>query len=179
MRSALKEITTCFGSWMGYEALELLRETMWERKTESLLEFGCGVSTVCWDELVVATELPKRAVSYEHDPTWVASIRPHLKVVELRHRELREDGWYNLTEDEPGEQFDFVIVDGPDGDARGLAYAELVTRQVLKPGTVLFVHDSEFKEGRFGKQLQEVLVTARLIKAGQDHHRFFELYEVD
>lgn len=106
------------------------------RASLSILEFGCGGSTQI---LAQSLQPGARLVSVETDPAWIDRTRRNLQVLELPEdvcRFLPYEDWRQACED---RQFDFVFVDGVDGERAPFARAAFPLLQV--GGWILF-HDT-------------------------------------
>ena len=98
-------------------------------KPTSILEFGCGISSVLLGRLIRQTGLKCQVYSVEHDRQWMVNATAYLSneqltdVVQLIHAPLTSEGrmpgdeWYDtsslvkagITE----KTFDMVLIDGP------------------------------------------------------------------
>ncbi len=91
--------------FLPYVAIELLKERL--SKDLTLLEFGAGYSTMFFMKRV------GRVVSIEHDPVWIARLKPSLDAnVTLITANRESADTYCAFLEQSDERFDFILVDG-------------------------------------------------------------------
>lgn len=84
--------------WFTYPAIEMLNG--WDLTEKSVLEFGCGYSTLFW------ASRAKSVLSVEHNPDWHRRISPLLPPhVDLQLRSLENYATVSGT-------YDIVVIDG-------------------------------------------------------------------
>ena len=140
-------------------AMVVLLKIIEDANLTRILEFGSGRST---DLLAYLFEI----TSFDDNPKYAskhALIRP-----------LRKDGFYNVKEGDITGEYDLIILDGPNGPHRGLAY-DIIEPHIPEHGAVIFIDDSE--QFDFVQKILNKFVCS-MIFVGKEKHKEYMILQI-
>ena len=123
--------------WFTYPAIDFLEQHV--KSDWSVLEWGCGNSTLWWSERV------KRVVSLEHNRNWheiISRGAPQNASIVLSED---RDRYVNLQDVANQDPFDVIVIDG---EERNACARHAVLR--AKPSTIIVFDNSDRKTSRDG-----------------------------
>ncbi len=136
---------------MNDDDIDCISNELLSKQNVDVLEWGSGISTLFFTELLKKNNIKFRWDSIEHNPKWYKHVQDNNKNVELKvHLFQHENPLNKLTvNDAPMDdyvnaprmlwrKYDIIIVDGMKRE-RCLR----MTRQFMKKNAVLFLHDAE------------------------------------
>jgi len=107
-----------------------LKDIFKEEKIESVLEFGCGLSTLLMGSMA------KKVTTYETMSGWINKIRP---MADPKKHEFRTwDGTTIPVREHDPKQYDFAFVDGPAGGEK----REWSTKFASEHADLIIIHDA-------------------------------------
>jgi predicted O-methyltransferase YrrM len=142
------------GSAANASLLYLILRCLRELEIKSVLELGCGQSTLLIDKVKARLGLDCAVRTVEHDAFWAKAVARNvhhdivstaLEPIEVAGHAI---GYYRLDAIlDGGRTFDCIIVDGPPAYTKALRYARLgclkVIESCLAPDFVLILDDAE------------------------------------
>ena len=118
--------------WFTYPAIEALKS--WDLSGKSVLEYGCGYSTLFWAHRV------KQVVSIEHNAEWYQKISKLVPGnVDLRLRSLEEYA-------EVDGHYDVIVIDGY-AEKRMRYHCARASLPHLNAGGLVVVDNSDWLPG--------------------------------
>jgi len=141
------------------EDWDVIKEVIGKYKVKTVLEFGCGLSTL------KMAELGCKVIAYEVMPEWADKIRKINPNLDIRPWDGKEIPGYHAL-----GQFDLVFCDGPASSYSGGAKRDDAIKMSSELGKVLIIHDA----GRPGERsAQDKYVKDRFdgpVKGGRRCH---------
>lgn len=117
--------------WYTYPAIEAL--SAYDFRECDVFEYGAGASTLWW------SQRGKSVTSVEHNPAWVAEIRPTLPATCRLLLEEQRRPYINAID----RLFDVIVIDGQAAD--GMRYdCALRSRPFLRDGGLIIVDNSDW-----------------------------------
>lgn len=128
------------------------------------LEFGCGLSTLLFNELKTHHE------AIEHDAKWRDQVLPHIrKGIPVTLCDIK-DGWYEWKPMKD-RQYDVILVDGPPGRIGREGCLRLFPG-ILRPGGTVIVDDTHREKDRALAEEIARKLDARLVTRKWGKRRF-------
>ena len=121
--------------WLTEKAIEFLDGLLKDRPDATVLEFGCGGSTIWMAQRI------KNLTSIEHDGEWFNIVSNYLsghnecQRVDIQRMELP---YHSILNDLPDEHFDLVVVDG-----RGRVECVKAAMRTVKIGGFILLDNTE------------------------------------
>lgn len=166
LKAHLLTDATCESNWLKYKsfspngwaltynALYFLYKTLDTIHPTNILEFGLGQSSKMIYQYT-HTFPTAHAITYEHDVRWIefftkefpSGISPNIyktETVETEYNKQKTLSYINDIQELIGQQFDFILVDGPYGSEHYSRSQILhIIPQCLKSSFVIMIDDAE------------------------------------
>lgn len=112
------------------EELDYMLNCLGQNKDKSILEFGCGGSTV------ILSQYAKNIVSFENHERWINEVTNFLNSEKINNVTFHDKG----SSISKYDKFDFIFIDSYRG-TRGSALQLVLDKDVCHDKTLIFFHD--------------------------------------
>lgn len=154
--SKFKQYIPHNSSSIDFKSLSIILNDICINKRKSIIELGCGFSTLVIAKLIQLNNLKCDFITVDHDEKWLNHIKELLlnegldKNVNMQYMPLEND-WYNLqfiNEVNVGlNSIDSLIIDGPPAHKHGNEYsrkpAMLKLNDYLSANCFILLHDTD------------------------------------
>jgi len=112
---------------------DFLLSVIEKNKISSIMEFGSGLSTLLFNELIKEADYPTKVITFEVNVDWITKIQ------EINSNcDIREWNGKNLSLSEFSLPFDLIFVDGPVGGKN----REFSTKIASENSDIVIIHDA-------------------------------------